>query len=239
MHTDVEEVQIWLLSLEGDDGLIASYAALLSPDERGRADRYRFERDRRGFIACRAQLRSLLTHYVGGAPAQIRFRYNPFGKPELTPTLASSTVEFNVSNSGTYAACAVAARRRVGVDLEQLNPSTNLQPAAHEILSPSEHAELGATSCTGERSRQLLRIWTRKEALLKAWGTGLSTSMREVTVGAAYGAYTWLSEAGSSASRQAWSLLDYPTPDGYVGAVAVEGTNAVVQFKGLWSARNV
>ncbi|MGH8075976.1 MAG: 4'-phosphopantetheinyl transferase family protein [Lysobacter sp.] len=234
----MKNIEIWWLSLEGDDGLIASYAALLSPDEKVRADRYRFERDRRRFIACRAQLRSLLTQYIGGSPAQISFQYNPFGKPALTPTPASSTVEFNVSNSGAYAACAVAARRRVGVDLEQLNPSTDLHPVADEILSPPEHAVFRNTSCAGERSRQLLRIWTRKEALLKAWGTGLSTSMRDVTVGAAAGAYHWLSAAGGSACRQAWSLLDYPTPDGYIGAVAVEGTNAVVQFNGLWSARN-
>ncbi len=173
MSTDGLKIKIRSFSLEKDDGLIASYSARPSYDERNPADRYRSERDRRGFIACRTQLRSLLMHCIGGSLARIGFRYNRFAKPTLTPTLASPTAEFNVFDSGTYATCAVAEHRRVGVNLERLSLLAKLQDAAGKILSELEHAMFRATSCAGGRSRQSLRMWTRKEVMLKAWRGGL------------------------------------------------------------------
>lgn len=173
MRKDGQKIRIWSFSLEKDDGLIASYSAWLSYDERNSADRYPSERNRRGFIAFRTRLNSLLAHYIGGSLALSSFRYNQLGKPMLTQTLASPTGEFNVFDSGTYARCAVAAHRRVGVGLERLNLLAKVQDTADKILFQLEHAMFRVMFFAGERSQQSLRMWTHKGALLKARCGGL------------------------------------------------------------------
>src|SRR5215204_5676289 len=79
----LDEVHIWRASLDRDDSEFERHWATLTPDERGRAQRFHFDRDRRRFVVARGLLREILGRCVGLAPALLRFAYDEYGKPSL------------------------------------------------------------------------------------------------------------------------------------------------------------
>jgi 4'-phosphopantetheinyl transferase len=162
-----------------------TYAALLSDDERAAAQKYRFSIDRERTLAARALARFVLQEETGLDGRSFSFRLGPFGKPHLVHPQA---VGINVSHSGDYVAVALAWEREVGVDIEEDNPRVNVFEVAPTVFTPLElEFVLGAASPLEARSN-FYRLWTRKEAVLKVWGTGLTLDAREVSVGSPHGA---------------------------------------------------
>jgi 4'-phosphopantetheinyl transferase len=142
-----------------------SRADVLSAAERSRAERFRFERDRQAFIARRIFLREVLAGYLGADPSAVEFEYNEFGKP-LIP---SRKVHFSASHSAGFAVIAVSRIHAVGVDVERIQ-AVDYHAIAHRFFSAGEANEL-------DDLESFYRIWTRKEACLKARGIGLSGSL--------------------------------------------------------------
>lgn len=156
--------------------------ALLDPRERARASRFRFEKDRIRYIAAHAQVRRLLGLRLGLAPARVPIALTRHGKPVIggsaerqtgadEPAVEDGTCRFNLSHSGAVGYLAVAACS-VGVDVELHRPIQDLQPLIDTYCSPAETASLSEMAPAG-RCVGFLGIWTRKEAALKAWGTGI------------------------------------------------------------------
>jgi 4'-phosphopantetheinyl transferase len=145
---------------------------LLSPPEHERADAFRFPVHRSRYAVGRGRVRELLAAYAGGEPARIELRDGPSGKPEL----ADAAVRFNVSHCEGLALCAVA-RREVGVDLELVErPRRPRWPEiAARFFHPDERSLLDGWVA-------FLRVWTLKEACLKALGSGLRTDPRTFSV---------------------------------------------------------
>jgi 4'-phosphopantetheinyl transferase len=169
------DVDLWpfdLCPLAGDLDLLNQF-------ERHRAERFVFKRDRSRFIAAHAQIRRLLGGYLGVAPDLCEFEIGPNGKPALA---GASTLRFNLAHSSDRAVLAVSSGAEVGVDIE--SPVTLEDPAAiaTEVASEEEAAALRGVPPT-EVPGAFLRLWTRKEATLKAFGTGLSIDPRAVNVG--------------------------------------------------------
>ncbi|MCB9834343.1 MAG: 4'-phosphopantetheinyl transferase superfamily protein [Planctomycetes bacterium] len=142
----------------------------LSPDERTRAARLLDPGRRRRFIAARAFLRRELAAYLGEgrSPASLRFAYGPLGKPELVAGGAA----FNLAHSDDLVALALARGGRLGIDLEVDRRRHDLAALARRFLGVEERAQL-ADLDPDDHDRAVLRIWTRKEAVLKALGSGV------------------------------------------------------------------
>ena len=153
--------------------------ALLDDTERERAARFRFDRDRVRFVAAHAQARRLLGRHLGLDPEGLRFATTVHGKPILAlaagappgAQAAEGAVVFNLTHSGPVGYLAIAGCS-VGIDLEQLRPFDDLQSLIENYCSPAEIAALAGLP-PGSRAAGFLRVWTRKEAALKAWGTGI------------------------------------------------------------------
>jgi 4'-phosphopantetheinyl transferase len=152
--------------------------AVLSQEERARAARFRFERDRARFVATRAALRQLLAAHLGQAPAALTFAAGPQGKPRLAG-LAGERLRFNVSHSGDVALLALALDGEVGADVEQHRPETDVDALAPTVFTARE---LSAYRDLDARVRRaaFFGLWAGKEAVLKALGSGLSVSPRRV-----------------------------------------------------------
>jgi 4'-phosphopantetheinyl transferase len=144
---------------------------VLTIDERSRAASFRFEADRANWIACRAALRRILATATGLAPENVPLVTNAFGKPMLSPPFEA--LHFNLSHCDDLAVVAVSLDGPVGIDIEALARAAELEEAMKGFCHPQEIAEL---PCGPDRSFRLLEIWTAKEALLKALGTGFSTA---------------------------------------------------------------
>lgn len=169
--------ELWFIELL--DGPSAERRRWLSTTEHERAARFVFERDRRRYLAAHCGLRELLGKRSGLAPASLHFVEGPYGKPSLDHAGACA---FNMSHSEDVALIAMADAGEIGVDVEMLRPMPDALSLARQNFSASENDELLGT-LPSEQSLAFLRGWTRKEACLKALGSGLSLAPDTFTAG--------------------------------------------------------
>lgn len=212
-----DEVHVWRITLEPPPAGLARLAARLSPDERRRAARFHFERDRRRFHAARGALREVLAGYLGEEPERLGFVEGLHGKPGLAQAHGGE-LRFNLSHSGELALCAVS-RRELGVDIEQLRALPDAGALARRFFSADETAALEALPAT-ERLSAFFRCWTRKEAYLKAVGAGLLQPLDgfDVSLFPEAGECT-LDVRGRPDETARWSLLGLEVGAGYAAAV--------------------
>jgi len=164
------------------------------------------------FIKSRALLRAVLARELGIAPARIRLRSGPYDKPELADDAAD--LHFNVSHSFGMALVAIHSRP-TGVDVEHVDEHTDWVDVARELFSAAEQSQLSRADSAAERVRQFFRIWTKKEALLKAMGLGFAMEPRTLDV----------AEPGAF-ERFGWHLLPLPTAPAWEAALAIADPGA-------------
>jgi 4'-phosphopantetheinyl transferase len=216
-----DEVHLWQVDL----AIVAKgeprWEKILSADERARAARFHFSQDRQYFTATRALLRMLLGSYVDSDPMELVFSYSDKEKPSLNPS--ASRVEFNVSHSGGIALLAFTRERSLGVDVEQLRENFDHEAIARRFFSEQERRQL-AELTPSERFHGFFRCWTRKEAYIKAQGTGLSLPLDQFDVSLRPGEVNaLLATRPDSAEAAQWSLREVPVSDGYLAALCVRG----------------
>lgn len=219
-------VQVWQISLEVSANTLASYFTCLSQDEKTRANRFRFDDDRRRFIVARGTLRHLLGRHFEQAPKAIEFCYGEYGKPFTAPRLSAEDgsdidFHFNLSHSGELALCALGHDRNVGVDIEQLKPIKSLDGMIERCFVATEQ---GHIKNADNPSHAFLQRWTCKEAYLKAIGLGLAQSMRTVEVQLIPPQFVCVPQD----CAEGWHLALMSVPDDYVGALVMAG-KALIQ----------
>jgi len=160
---------------------IQHWLSLLSSEELARANRYKLPTPRRQFIVCRGLVRQLLAQALGCEPRSLQFEYGAQGKPSIASPGDSDAVQFNLSHSADQALLAVTIGRRVGVDLEQMNPSVQFLKLAQRFFSARESEQLVQLD-ESIRLAAFYRGWTSKEAYLKATGLGLAFPLRQFSV---------------------------------------------------------
>jgi len=163
-------VRLWLFDLTDEPP--AERLRWLSEDEQARAARFAFARDLRRYRAAHVQLRRLLGQATGSTPESLRFRESPQGKPSLESGMPPA---FNLSHSAEVGALALVTHGDIGVDIEVLHHVHDLDALAQRCFTPDEQRELD--HCGEDptaRDMLFLHGWTRKEACLKAVGSGLA-----------------------------------------------------------------
>ena len=213
------EVHVWRLAFSVTPNALDRLGALLSPDEQSRAATFHFERDRRRFVCTRGVLRRLLGQYGNLPPERLQFAYSPHGKPRLAESHNEVNLQFNVAHSGDLALLAVARGLPLGIDVEQIRPLAEGEQIARRYFSPREVADYLSLS-EADRQAAFFRCWARKEALLKGWGSGLSTPLAAFSVSLLPGEPPFLREAAGLDTRP-WRLYDLHPAAGYSAALAV------------------
>lgn len=163
-------IDVWTIPLVDAAERMEQSWALLSDDERRRAERFGTEILRARYALGRATLRRILASYADVAPEAIRFAYNRNGKPRVAAPV--TTIGFNLSHTSDLAVCAVCAEGEVGVDVERADRELAFEAIARRQFGARDQALLARTP-PAERRRAFLRLWTRREALLKARGLGV------------------------------------------------------------------
>jgi 4'-phosphopantetheinyl transferase len=214
------QVIVWSWNLQtgpfvGDDA-----QALLSDDERARQRSFVSPELRRRFLAARAGLRTLLGRHLDLDPRRLAFATNEFGKPRLA---GDGQVHFNLSHCEERAVLAISDAAEVGIDLERERPIEHAD-LAKRYFHPNEVAAITASRDEAEQRRAFFLVWTLKEAIVKALGSGLSTPLDtfEVAIGASA---PRLAMAPEGAPRTWW--LHAAMADGYCCALAVPGVAEV------------
>jgi 4'-phosphopantetheinyl transferase len=170
-NCEMSEVNVYLVHLDSARLPHNALTDWLDSAERTRCAAYGREILRRRFVAAHAALRLILGRVLGRHPAEIIFRRNAWGRPEMPEGPA-----FNLSHAGPQALIAVSGQQAIGVDIELLERKMSRE-VYDAVTSAEEHQD---RADAGDR----LRLWVRKEAVLKALGLGLSFAPQAVTVGA-------------------------------------------------------
>jgi len=180
LHLGKGEVHVWRGIVDIPSAALQVFKDMLSGEERDRAARFRFPRHQHRFIAARGMLRSLLGRYVHLPPRDIEFGFGAQGKPFLKNRI-SSPLYFNISHSQKIALFAFSSESEVGIDVEGPQPRLDYQGVAQRVLSSQEQQWLQDLPAFGQKSA-LLTAWARKEAFVKAMGTGLTFPLRDITI---------------------------------------------------------
>lgn len=198
--------------------------SVLDDCDRARASRFVFERDRDRFVAGRGMLRLLLGRYVGVAPERVVFDIAFAGKPFVRNETEGSPVQFNLSHSDRWALLGVTRAGAIGVDIEAHRELPEADQIVRERFAPAEMRQLLSLPAS-QRTRGLFACWTRKEAYVKALGSGLSVPLDgfEVSLGSGDAAALCNIDGSSRAARE-WTLWDCAVGPDMSAAVAVHAT---------------
>ena len=196
------------------------FTECLQPDEHAQANRYLRVATGQQFRLTRGALRRILAIYLNCAPAQVPLCRKPMGKPALAPPCSRPALTFNVSHTDSYALVALCNGREIGVDVETRNRSLDVLGMAERFFAPEETAEL-RTVGEAEQLTAFLQLWTRKEALLKGQGRGLSQDWTDVRVGSLKCSPVTIPSADLAVL---WQVLDLDLQTKHMGAVAIAGT---------------
>lgn len=225
-------VHVWIADLIHVAPSYTLQESILSAEERERAARFRFERERWWYVATHVVLRLLLSQYVGQAPECLTFRTGRYGKPalvldadQLSRTLP---LQFNLSHSHGMVVYAIARGREVGVDIERIEESLDWERIAARVLSKREQEALQSLP-ERDRDRAFYTCWTRKEALVKAAGYGLQMPLDsfDVSLGPSEPARLFDVRTTPDMPMEAacWCLRELPPIPGYSATLAIEGHN--------------
>lgn len=216
------EVHVWRARLDLAAALLSDLARILAPDERERAARFHFPVHRARFVAARGILRRILARYLELAPEAVALESSEFGKPLLAGRHRTD-LQFNLSHSQDLALYAVARGRSLGVDVEHIREGFAEDSLAERFFAPGEVRALRALP-SGRQTSAFFECWVRKEAYVKAKGTGLSTPLDSFEVSFGDGAPARLLRTAPDAEEAArWTItaLD-PGPD-YTAALVFAG----------------
>jgi 4'-phosphopantetheinyl transferase len=213
----VDRVDVWrspLTAMEGNDP-----ADLLSERELDRASKLKLPRIREQFLAARSRLRLLLGSYLNLLPRDVPIEYFDGGKPYLAAPFQS--LHFNVSHSENCAVFAITSLGRVGVDLERVRPMANLLGLVDRFFATGEKSRFRDLA-EAVRQACFFRIWTCKEAILKAIGRGVqSLDCCEMLVDPDAPTLV-LRLIDDDEPHARWHLHEWEPEPGFLGAVAVE-----------------
>ena len=162
---DAESVHVWRVSLDVAPSSIARLEATLSPEERKRATRFVRAVDGARYTVAHAFLRDVLGQYLKQPAASLRFRNGPYGKPDLDledeSAASVSALQFSLSHSEGLALIALTHGRRVGVDVERMEPTLASGSIPEHFFSPHEVADLRALPVE-QQLDAFFACWTRK-----------------------------------------------------------------------------
>jgi len=212
------DCHLWRLSLEESEKGLARLTQYLSSEERKRAEHFLVPAPRLQYIVTRSALRLLLGSYLGIPCETIQFCLNQYGKPSLPPPLAQ--LRFNVSHSGKLALIAISKEVDVGVDIEQ-HRLLNDGPGLAKMILCQEDLDQWLELSPNDQFRAFYQAWTRKEAVAKALGYGLTLDFKHLRVSFTPTAQTQLIniEPNLGVARE-WTLIDINAGDGYSAALA-------------------
>lgn len=217
-----QEVHIWKINLKVSPWEMEFYRRVLSGDEIARAERFYFPQHQERFIVGRAFLRKILSKYINVEAKEIEFEYEERGKPLLGLKFKHCGICFNLSHSQDLGLCGVSHNRLIGVDLEGIRHTSDIENLAKRFFSVREY-EVIKSVAPEEQQEIFFRYWTCKEAYLKATGKGIS-ELAQVEIELLPNKSAKLCIVGN------WQLKELVPAENFAAAVVIANHNHLDRF---------
>ncbi|MEB3341542.1 4'-phosphopantetheinyl transferase superfamily protein [Okeania sp.] len=219
-------VHIWRANLKLSPSQIEKLLTILSSDEIERANKFHFARDKNRFIIARAKLRKIISHYLNIEPQKLQFSYSDRGKPYLKNT----SILFNLSHSQDLALYGITKVNLIGIDLEYIRPMNDAENLAKRFFSAQEYNFISELP-SEKKQETFFKLWTCKEAYLKATGDGLAGGLEKVEISLNYEKKVeFFCINGNIQEASNWYLYQFIPQDNYIAAVVVAGKNQNLSF---------
>ncbi|MEM9247225.1 MAG: 4'-phosphopantetheinyl transferase superfamily protein [Pseudomonadota bacterium] len=212
-------LDLWLWSLDGaTPAAHAAYGALLNAEEQTRAAAFAAGPLKQRYVVGRGRMREILADALACAPQEVALAATAHGKPYLRPERHPNAPAFNLAHAGGWAALVTGPEGlTLGIDIEPVRP---IDPEVAAIsFSEAERAEL-ATLSGPDWATGFFNGWTRKEAVVKALGAGLSYPLDSFDVTLRPGAAARVTRL-AEADPTAWQLWPLALGDGFPGCIAL------------------
>lgn len=225
------EVHVWSAHIPALQSWMADLTSTLDPVERLRSARFRRIQDQVRFVIARGVLRCLLAAYMDEHPAQIRFNVGKNGKPHLDMP-GGTDLSFNLSHSGDMVVYAFAWKHPVGVDIEYMQEQPELHALARYVMCKQE-VDVFSSLAPDKQPSAFYTLWTRKEAYLKAIGTGLALPPNEIEVSFVGADPPKLIHAKGELSPQRWHICCLEISPSYAGALVTDIKPCAIFYRPL------
>ncbi len=200
--------------------LLSRFPDIMSSDEHQRYQRFVFEKDRDQFLIARVLVRTTLSRYASVAPDTWRFHTNEFGKPEIDSRQNPLQLRFNLSHCDGLALCGVTVGRDIGVDCENIRRKVEMKQVASRVFSTSERKFLDSMPAS-QQAETFFRLWTLKEAYIKAKGVGISLPLQEIAFDISVQPVRVTFHHGIVDQPEAWQFVQPAIPGPYLAAIAI------------------
>ncbi len=216
--------RVWIVPVDLPPEVVARCQDVLDDSERARAAAFRNQRDRKQYAVAHGALRILAARELQVTPSALRWDPGPYGKPELADPWSGLSV--SLSHSADLVAVAVAAGRAVGIDIQHLVPRLDVVAMSARFYPPAEAAYVAAGRDASARTERFTRLWSRKEAVVKAAGGRLWPNLGVAVLGR--GVVRCAEPPG------AYRVADVRAPAGFRAAVALAGAAPFVAQAMAW-----
>jgi 4'-phosphopantetheinyl transferase len=225
-HLGKGTVHLWASLLADQRHALDAHLALLDPEERARAERFRHARDRERYITAHGLLRRLLGHYLAADPAAARIDLGTYGKPFV----AGTDLRFNLSDTKDAVVIALTRGSEIGADIETVDRVVDHRAVADHYFTPEEVSWIGDAGTESTSKRRFLELWTRKEAVLKASGVGIMDDLRVLRVDGPVNAMTIAHEAFVVHAAPAYHVRTWHLGATHIVSTAMDVPVADIRF---------
>jgi len=219
-------IVVWIAHVSQARDSLIHLESCLDHRDRERAARFHFADDRARFILGRGLLKKCLGFYLEQKPATIELAYTDLGRPILPH---DEDIHFSISHTQDLVALALTSGARIGIDLEYTQSHVDLIELAGRIFSEDD-LKLFQALPNGEKPGAFYRVWTRKEAYLKARGEGIAEGLQLISVSLGAEETASVIDSRDESAADAWRLRALPLPEGYVGNLACDDMNRHLEF---------
>jgi 4'-phosphopantetheinyl transferase len=226
-YLSTDDVIIYKLHIPEYIELTKDLIHFLNPEERSRSERYYKDKDRNQFIICRAILKFVLAAYTKLDAKSIQLDYHFNKKPYIS---THPWLYFNVSHSEDFAVIAISLNK-IGIDVEFISKDSTFTNLLPDIFNDNE---VLAIENAVNKKHTFYKSWTRKEAIVKALGTGIDDDFKNIPSLDGH----HMIDSKLIKNTENWQVCSFELNDYYLGAVAFEGLVTIPENLVLFTMPN-
>lgn len=221
------QVHVWQADLKTLSVYPKEISKTLSPYELDRASKFRFIKDQELFILRHYQLRLILSKYCNCKPHQLVFRYNSYKKPFISiPEFKQ--IKFNMTYSSDLMLVGLCKQKDIGIDIEKVHEIHDLENIAVENFS---RQELEFLKSKLNKTNTFFKIWTSKEAFIKAIGKGIYYPLKSFCIDFnSSGNYEHPINFKHPLESKLWRTAELNTSDGYIASIAIKSDKFNISY---------
>jgi len=223
-NLDNKHIHVWYININDYINSIPELISKIDKQETKRAHQFKFDKDRNCFICSHAILRILLGKYCNCDTTKITYDYTVNNKPILT---YDKNLHFNLSHSSHRAIIAFTKNRPIGIDIEYMQEKETLDNLAKRFFSSQEYNEYKLLP-EQHKTQGFYNAWTRKEAVVKAIGIGITCSLKSFSINLTPGSKAKLLSMHNQNDVTNWQLYGFNPEEKYCAAIAWHGPQKMI-----------